>query len=102
MEKSILLHSTPLDEFRDIIGEIVAEKLKQFKPEPAQKDTTGEYLTRLEVCELLKISLTTLHTYTVEGTVRGYRIGGRILYKTDEVNDAVHEIQTLKYKHGRV
>ncbi len=102
MEKSILLHSTPLDEFRDIIGEIVEEKLKQFKPEPTQKDTTGEYLTRNEVCKLLKISLTTLHYYTTGGTIKGYRIRGRILYKTTDVNNSVQEIQTLKYKHGRV
>jgi len=98
--ENIILHSTPLKDFRDIIGSIVEEKLKQFKPaEPPQTSANSEYLTRKQVCDLLKISLSTLHYYTKDGTLRGYRIGGRILYKTVEVNNAVQEIQTLKYKH---
>jgi excisionase family DNA binding protein len=99
MENSIILHSTPLKEFRDIIGSIVEEKLQQFKPEPPQTNSTGEYLTRKEVCDLLRISLSTLHYYTKDGTLQGYRIGGRILYKSAEVQNAVQEIQSTKYKH---
>lgn len=56
MENSIILHSTPLKDFRDIIGNIVEEKLKQFKPETLQTNANSEYLTRREVCDLLKIS----------------------------------------------
>jgi excisionase family DNA binding protein len=98
--ENIILHSTSLKDFRDIIGSIVEEKLKQFKPvEPQQTHADSEYLTRRDVCALLKISLSTLHYYTKDGTIKGYRIGGRILYKTDEVNDAVQEIQLHKYKH---
>lgn len=99
MNDTVILHSTSLKDFREIIGSIVEEKLKQFSPEPPQTSANSEYLTRLEVCDLLKISLSTLHYYTKNGTVKGYRIGGRILYKTDEINNSVVEIQSLKYKH---
>ena len=98
MENSIILHSTSLKDFRDIIGNVVEEKLKLFKQEPPRTETI-EYLTRREVCDLLKISLATLHYYTKDGILKGYRIGGKILYRTVEVQNAVQEIQSLKYKH---
>ncbi len=97
--ETIILHSTPLKDFRDIIGSIVEEKLLQFHPEPPQPNINSEYLTRAEVCDLLRISLSTLHYYTKDGTLQGYRIGGRILYKSAEVQNAIQEIQSTKYKH---
>jgi len=98
--ENILLHSTSLKDFQAIIGQIVEDKLKQFKPEP-QQQTNGEYITRRDVCTLLKISLATLHYYTKDGTLKGYRIGGRVLYRRDEITDSVQVIQSTKYKHGR-
>ncbi len=98
--ENIILHSTPLKDFQVIIGEIVEAKLKQFKQEhPTQ--APGEYITRREVCKHLKISLATLHSYTKDGTLNGYRIGGRVLYRLAEVEQSIQAIQTAKYKHGR-
>lgn len=99
--ENILLHSTSLKDFQAIIGQVIEEKLKQFQPEPPKQTTGPEYLSRREVCELLKISLATLHGYTKDGTLKGYRIGGRVLYRRDEINDSIRVIQSVKYKHGR-
>lgn len=98
--ENIILHSTPLKDFRDIIGSIVEEKLQQFRPvEPPQTSAKGEYLTRKEVCDLLRISLSTLHYYSKDGTLQSYRVGGRILYKSVEVQSSIQSIQSNKYKH---
>jgi excisionase family DNA binding protein len=98
--ENIILHSTPLQEFKTIIGDIVRDELQKFKPaEPQQTNTNGEYMTRAEVCDLLRISLSTLHYYTKDGTLQGYRIGGRILYKSAEVQNSVQSILSTKYKH---
>ena len=98
--ENIILHSTPIQDFKTILGDIVRDELQKFKPaEPPQTNTNGEYLTRKQVCDLIKISLSTLHYYTKDGTLQGYRIGGRILYKSAEVQNAVQEIQSTKYKH---
>lgn len=99
--ENIILHSTSLTDFQAIIGQIVEDKLKLFKPEPP-KQTNGEYLNRRDVCKLLKISLATLHSYTKTGTLKGYRIGGRVLYRRDEITNSVTVIQSVKYKHERV
>ncbi|MEI8270389.1 MAG: helix-turn-helix domain-containing protein [bacterium] len=100
--ETIILHSTQLKDFRSLIGDVVAEKLQEFKKgEPSPTKLKDDYLTRKEVSHLLRISLSTLHYYTKNGILRGYRIGGRILYKKVEVQNAVMEIQSTKYK-GRV
>ena len=102
MDNFIILHSTPISEFRKMIGEIIEEKLKQFKLSPqVAVPQKAEYLSRREVCVLLKISLATLYYYTKDGILNGYRIGGRVLYKSAEVEQSVQAIQTTKYKHGR-
>ncbi len=98
---NIILHATTLKDFQAIIGEVVEEKLRQFKQnEPIQPSV--EYITRQEVCKLLRISLATLHSYTKDGTLNGYRIGGRVLYRKDEIERSLIEIQSTKYKHGRI
>lgn len=99
--ENIILHSTPLKDFQAIIGDIVEAKLKQFKQEQPTPQGSGEYITRREVCNRLKISLATLHSYTKDGTLNGYRIGGRVLYRLAEVEQSIKAIQSFKYKHGR-
>jgi len=42
-------------------------------------------LTRKETVEMLSISLTTLRAWTVQRIVKGYRLGGRIYYKENEI-----------------
>jgi hypothetical protein len=96
--ENFFLHSTSLNDLKTIIGEVVQEKLQQFKPEYPQPQTE-EFITRRQVCSLLKISLSTLHYYSKDGILKAYRIGGRILYKTAEIQSSIHEIQTTKYKH---
>jgi excisionase family DNA binding protein len=97
---NIILHSTPLPELRAMIGDIIEEKLRQFKPEhTTPSENPGEYLSRKEVCQLLKISMATLHYYTKDGILNSYKIGGRVLYKASEVQIAVTEVKLRKYKH---
>ena len=96
----IILHSTSLTELRAIIGEVFREELRQFNTaNQIPPKFSGEYHSRHEVCELLKISTTTLYYWTKNGTLQGYRIGGRVLYKTVEVEAALSEIANFKGKH---
>ncbi|MEN5131124.1 helix-turn-helix domain-containing protein [Elizabethkingia anophelis] len=72
----------------DLIAELesslipkLTEKLStQFQP----KEPT-EYLTRSEVCELLKINLTTLWRWQKEGMFSSYGIGNRVYFKRSEI-----------------
>jgi excisionase family DNA binding protein len=95
-----ILHSTPLKDFQDMIGEIVEEKLRQLRDEKPDK-VNEEYLTRREVCERIRVSYATLHSYTKEGLLKSYKIGGRVLYRQDEVEQSLQTIQAKKYQHKR-
>ena len=90
MIERTILFSIPIQELKEIIGEVVEEKLKEYIPKTTpQAPRQKEYLTRKEVCELLHISLSTLYANTKYGNLMSYRIGGRILYRSEEVQNAV-------------
>lgn len=94
---SILLQNLTPDELKQIISEAVGEKLTDFQP---QQKESSKYLTRKEVKKLLSISYPTLSAYTKSGKLKGYRIGGRVLYRAQEIDQSLKEIETLKYKRG--
>jgi predicted DNA-binding transcriptional regulator AlpA len=100
--ENIILHSTPLKDFRQIFSDLLDEKLIKFKPENPPPKPTNEFMTRREVCELLHISMSTLHYYSKDGTLQSYRIAGRVLYKAAEVQEAVQEIQSIKYRRAQL
>ena len=71
-----------------ILPELREELSKGFQPkEPTQ------YLTRSEVCELLKIDLSTLYRWTKKGDLKAYGIGNRVYYKLNEVEQKLNENQ---------
>lgn len=65
----------------------LTEKLSvQFQP----KEPT-EYLTRSEVCKLLKIDLSSLHRWRKEGKIPSYGIGNRVYFKRSEVEQIINQ-----------
>lgn len=86
----LLIHYTKED-FRNDMRNIVTETIRE---NTAEKETTKdpEYLTRHETAEKFHISLVTLHRLTNNGTLQSYRIGGRVLFKTAEIKQALNEV----------
>ncbi len=68
----------------EILPEIRKEFLKGFKP-----NRLTVYMTREEVCEWLRIDLTTLWRWTKKGVLIGYTIEGRVYYRRDEIDDVI-------------
>ena len=102
IKETIILHSTPISELRTMIGDVMREEFRKFKPETqASPQIKGEYLSRREVCEKLKISSATLYYWTKAGTLQGYQIGSRVLYKTVEVEEALCQMANIKNQRRR-
>jgi len=99
MEKT-LFTSISLHELESKFAQIVEDKIKNLLIENSKRDDTKreEYITREEISKRLKISLPTLNTLTKEGTLVGYRIGRRVLYKWCEVEEILHKITSTKYR----
>jgi excisionase family DNA binding protein len=55
-----------------------------------------EYGTRKQAAKKLGISLPTLNEWTKNGTVKGYRIGSRVRYKMNELEQCLSQIQTRR------
>lgn len=56
------------------------------------------YLTRKATAKLLHISLPTLDKYTEIGIIQGQRVGSRILYKENAIEEACKVIKTKNYQ----
>jgi hypothetical protein len=99
MHSSIILESFSRDELKEFLREIFEESLnKDIRPK--EKVRTNPYLTRFQVVDMLQISLPTLNNWSKAGIVQSYRIGNRILYKLDEIEQAIRQVKNLKYKRG--
>ncbi len=79
------------------IEQLIETRLNKLAFETTQKDQSV-LLSRIEVAKLLKITLPTLHDWTKLGWLQSYKIGNRVLYKSEEVAKALHKVSTNKHK----
>jgi len=73
---------------QDIKNSLIPELSKQFQP----KEPT-EYLSRTEVAKLLKVDISSIHNYTKRGILTSFGIGGRVLYKRKQIENAIVELK---------
>jgi excisionase family DNA binding protein len=95
--EQLILNQITLEEFKSIISETIKSELENLSRE-IPKPNEDIYGTRKEVANKLHISLPTLNELTKNGILKGYRLQGRVLYKWAEVDGALKEITSLKYK----
>lgn len=58
-------------------------------PEPSE-----QLHTRKETAKILRVTLATLHQYTLLGKIVANRIGNRVLYKDSDIQAALSKIKT--------
>jgi excisionase family DNA binding protein len=58
--------------------------------------TSKEWLTANEVCSILKISQTTLHDWSKKGIIQKHKIGDRIRFRHDEVQESLTRMETKR------
>lgn len=85
----LLVHMTEED-FRNDLRSIFAETIKGIAPQQTII-SEPEYLTRQETASKFKISLVTLNRLTNSGILTSYKIGGRVLYRADQINSALSD-----------
>jgi excisionase family DNA binding protein len=94
----IYLSGIKVNELLERIGQLIDSKIGIH---PTQnKNTQSDYITRAEVSKLLKITLPTLHDWTKQGWLKSYKMGSRVLYKLEEVQQSVEKLSSIKYKKG--
>lgn len=91
MDQQIVLSPVPLT---DLVNEIV--RAVRADIDTAAAPQPEELLTRQETAKQLHVTLPTLRDYTRRGYVKGYRMGNRVLYKRNEVLNALQQMRTAK------
>jgi hypothetical protein len=91
METVQFIQVTP-EQLQNAIIEGVKSQLQDLKKHFQPKEP-NEYLTRVEVAEMLKIDLSSVHNWTKKGILISYQIGGRVYYKRQEVENAIVELK---------
>lgn len=86
--------TTPSELIEDIKKEIIPELKEQLCKEFQPKEPCI-YLSRNEVCEMLRIDLSTLHRWRKDGVLIAYGLGNRIYFKRNEI-EALIEKNRLK------
>jgi hypothetical protein len=59
-----------------------------------KEDVDLKYLSREEVCTILKVSMPTLNTYTKKGIIKGTRM----LYLEADIKEAIKDATSYKYR----
>lgn len=98
MEKFLLI-GAHVDDLLLRIEQIIDKRLETLAP---PKEDQSEYITRKEAAGILKITLPTLHDWTKMGWLQSYKIGRRVLYKKQEVENSIQQVNLFKYKKGGV
>lgn len=94
MDTRYILISTK-DELKELIAETVKEQLTEFFNK--EKAPDNRLLSRKEVATLLGVSLPTLHRWTLDGTIKAFRVGRSVRYKMNDIEQALKNIQGIKY-----
>lgn len=69
----------------------VEEQLDNIKKNFEPKKPV-ELMTRQEVADYFKISFPTLHQWTLNGILCGYRTGNRVYYKRSEIESSLERM----------
>jgi len=99
---NLYLQGLSVGELETLIEQTVTRCLKgDVRREHKPASSEIEFLTRKETAHKLGVSLVTLRKWTMEGIIPSYRISTRIRYKRAEIEEALQQVKSLKYKrHG--
>lgn len=91
MKEAIQFISVTPEQLKHSILKGVDERLQNLEKHFQPKEPEA-YLTRKEVCELLKVDLSTLHNWKHKGKLNPVAIGGRVLYKRSDIDKALVQL----------
>ena len=84
--------------FAPFIDEIVNRVSERVLSVTAKKEP--KFYTRKETADLLHVTLPTLARLTKDGLIVAKRIGSRILYEADTIDEAVKKQVIFKYRRA--
>ncbi|MFI3293053.1 MAG: helix-turn-helix domain-containing protein [Rikenellaceae bacterium] len=94
----VFLEGITVETLSDIIRETVQNEVGKSHPQTISNDADENFLTRKETAARLRVSLVTLTEWVNRSQLKAYKIGGRVLFRESEVEEALSQIVPLKHK----
>ena len=95
MKQSTTIEIVTPEYLKEIVREVLAEEVQKLIP---QQNTTQKYCTRKEAAKRARITLPTLDKYIQEGKIKAHRLGRRVLFSEEDINSAIEQMPSIKYK----
>lgn len=97
MSQEITVIQISPEQLQEAIINGVKKQLEVLKNDfqPKQPD---ELMTRHEVAQYLKVDISTIHRWTVKGTLKSYGIGNRVYYKRSEIERSLIPLNESYYQ----
>jgi excisionase family DNA binding protein len=84
------------EHLRPIIKAEVNNALVEFSNQLESKPKDDRFYTRKETAEKLNVSLVTLTKHVYEGKITAHRVGHRVLFKAEDINNCLNKIKTVR------
>lgn len=81
------------NQLRGIISEEVTKALSQVRDKPRRM------YTRFEVRDILNVTLGTIDNMVKRGELQPIKLGRKVMFDADEVDEAIEKGRVRKYKH---
>ena len=93
MDSILQIHNVTRKEFISIIENVIEDRFATFL-----KTKEPENMTVQETAKLLGVTELTIHNYIKKGLIPASKIGRRIVIKRIDIENALNEVKSLKYK----
>jgi excisionase family DNA binding protein len=84
------------EHLRPIIKAEVNNALEAFNRQLEAKPKDDNFYTRKETAKKLNVSLVTLTKHVYEGKITAHRVGHRVLFKAEDINNCLNKIKTVR------
>lgn len=89
---------TTQDALEDLVRSSMKESLKDFYEKQKKAENSQVNLTIKEAARFLNVSDLTVRNYIKRGDIKARRIGNRLIIKKEQLENALKEVKSLKYK----
>ena len=93
--QKIITDGITVEKLLDLLTERIQLEIKRAKEFEANPNPQ-ELMTRKEVCNLLHITLTTLHRWIKQDKIKAYNAGGRVLIRREDAEAVLREKNNLR------
>lgn len=84
-----VIHIPTNEAIREIVRDEITTALETYHESQQRR---RKYMTRQQVADQLNITLSTVHSYINNGTLKAYKVNGRTLFKANEVDEALERL----------